>query len=374
MRILYLFPEEFPLPKARSVQVFETLRGLAAQGDSVLLIASPCSAEGEKALREFGVSCLTVSKLLFGKAFPVLRSTRFFAKRCYKEILKRGVDAGGVVFVRHIKQAYYMLRENIDLPLVYEAHEIFSHSLSGRKEKKIRFMEAFVLQNAKAVVAISDSLRKGLVSEYGVDREISVIHSGAPDYGEPSFSQKKWDRVVYVGSWSSSKGVDLLLRAASRVPDLEVVIAGGSEADREWLLQKSGNSVPDNVTLLGRLSRDEVRDLVMSAGIAILPNREEWISEWTSPLKLFEYMAGGCAIVSADIPPVREVIDKQCAVFFSPGELDSLVAALRVLADDPHRSVEIARNAWRRSRSYSWGARAEKLRRVFEEVHRLRAK
>jgi glycosyltransferase involved in cell wall biosynthesis len=80
-----------------------------------------------------------------------------------------------------------------------------------------------------------------------------------------------------------------------------------------------------------------------------------------SPLKLFEYMAIGRAIVTVDLPALREVIDAEAARFVRRGSIDDLRAALVDLADDPQRRERMGRAAQAQAQQWTYRRRAERI-------------
>ena len=82
----------------------------------------------------------------------------------------------------------------------------------------------------------------------------------------------------------------------------------------------------------------------------VLPNPASAISSrFTSPLKLFEYMAAGRPIVASDLPALREVLTPDAdAVLVAPGNAGALAAGIRRVVTDP-----IARRPARRGRRCS---------------------
>jgi len=96
--------------------------------------------------------------------------------------------------------------------------------------------------------------------------------------------------------------------------------------------------------------------------IAVLPNRPDPDSAFTSPIKLFEYMAAGCAVVAADLAPLREVLADDEAAWFRAGDAADLARAMRELAADPVRARGMGERLREKSAAYTWQARAERLR------------
>ena len=82
-------------------------------------------------------------------------------------------------------------------------------------------------------------------------------------------------------------------------------------------------------------------------------------AEICSPMKMFEYMAEGRCIVSADLPVIHEVLDERCAVFCEPENLSSWTEGLRRVINDPELRNRLSSEAKRRSADYTWQKRAE---------------
>ena len=74
----------------------------------------------------------------------------------------------------------------------------------------------------------------------------------------------------------------------------------------------------NNVKLLLKIERKNLLNHIKEADILLLPNTDDKINSWTSPIKLFEYMASKRIIISSKIDSLREVIDENSAVFFIP--------------------------------------------------------
>jgi glycosyltransferase involved in cell wall biosynthesis len=87
------------------------------------------------------------------------------------------------------------------------------------------------------------------------------------------------------------------------------------------------------------------------------------IARWTSPMKVFEYMASGRPIVISDLPVLREVLRPDVdALMVAPEDPDALIAALERLRDDPELGARLAASALERVRSeFTWELRARRI-------------
>src|SRR5207247_1301120 len=86
-----------------------------------------------------------------------------------------------------------------------------------------------------------------------------------------------------------------------------------------------------------------------------------------SPMKMFEYMAAGRAIVTADLPVIREVLNEKNAVFCEPDQLENWRLEIEKLLADESRRVALGNQAKEDVAGYTWLARAERILNWFFE-------
>ncbi len=369
MRLLYAFPEPLPLPRARGVQVAHAVTSLAAAGVLVDLAYVPVA--GQSPLAPAGVDAATgVTLLPLSRNWPApldrlppfsrWHSVRFFAGGLRREIDLRRPD---VLYVRHLKLADLLLARRGFPPLIYEAHEVFADTASAARRARTEAMEQRMVAGARAVVCNSAATAERLAALYGAPRRLLVLPNGVAR--PASLPDKPWSQcqrhVVYAGSFFGWKGVDDLVAAAAGLEGFRISLIGGEPAQIERLKPRLPAQGAE-IELVRRLSHAEVMTRLAAACIAVLPNRPDPDSAFTSPIKLFEYMAAGCAVVAADLPAIREILGPDDAAWFPGGDPDALAAALRRLAADGPRAEAMGAALRAKSAAYTWQARAEKLR------------
>jgi glycosyltransferase involved in cell wall biosynthesis len=158
----------------------------------------------------------------------------------------------------------------------------------------------------------------------------TVLPNFAPAGAEHGEHQPPFDArqgIVYFGRLRPEKGVEHVLEAARRLPDIPVFVAGwGPLAERA---EAEASRLP-NLQFLGRLSPEETRALIRTARLAILP------SLWSEPgaLASLEAMAEGTPVVVYDVGGVAEYVADSGAGTVVPPQVDALTKACVALHED----------------------------------------
>lgn len=400
IRILYFADIRFPLERANGIQTMETCYALGDLGHDVALVVRPDTQTparnpfdyyGLPPLERFSIVRAPVS----GPA--AARRLGYLAFAAWRAAGRGRAD---VVFTRDLGVASLLLRapRGMRPPIVYESHgyapdvaaalpDLIATATApaGRKLDRLARREARVWQMADGYVTITAALAADLAARHGERQRLSVIPDGVRLWIRDSGSGKREAGsgrreanvpepiVAYAGHLYAWKGVDVLLEALALVPAARGLIIGGHAAEPDLarvrgLVERLG--MADRVTFTGLVAPARVPDLLHSATILALPNPTSAISSrHTSPLKLFEYMAAGRAIVASDLPSVREVLhDGIDALLVTPGDATALAAAIRSLIAEPDLAERLARAAWEAAPQYSWKRRAERLETLFTEV------
>jgi glycosyltransferase involved in cell wall biosynthesis len=371
MKVLYAFPEPLPLDRARGIQVAHTVTELARAGVDVTLYHAPGPGHPTLAYGLTGPDRLQLRAVSRALPWPLGRvhSNRVFAHR-----LIRTAGAAfdtDIVVVRHLKLASLLLRLRPGLRLVYEAHEVFGDTATASKAARRRAEESAVMRGAAAIVCNSRATAARLVELYGQPARLETIPNGV-DWIE-ALPSKNWEKarehIVYSGSLFPWKGAAELVEAATRLPGFAIELIGG---DAQAISRLSALARPDGATLnfAGHIPHSQVLERLSRQCIAVLPNRPGTDSSFTSPIKLFEYMAAGCAIVASDLPSVREILAEDEAAWTPPGDAAALALALSKLAADPARARQLGERVREKARGYTWAARAQKLGALFAELGR----
>ena len=256
---------------------------------------------------------------------------------------------------------------------IYESHAPVWAGLFERLIFKL-FLRA---EKFDRLVVISHALSDAYKERYkGLRNKIIVAPDGAEiprgDIPEISLGGRSSKlNVGYVGHLYEGKGIEVIAGIAGHMPEVAFHIIGGdTESIRYWTKRIKF----DNVFFYGFVSRRNLPSYYESLDVCLLPNQARVfgsgsgivrtpvnIGSFTSPLKLFEYMAYGKAIIASDLPVLREVLHESIALFVDPKDFDGWKEAIRSLASEARRETlgRAARQEF--ETKYTWTRRMERI-------------
>ncbi|MAM89342.1 MAG: hypothetical protein CME36_18735 [unclassified Hahellaceae] len=253
------------------------------------------------------------------------------------------------------------------VPVIYEPHTLY-HKTS----EKVSFeLEHASLKLADYFIPISHGIARDLEGLLGVDPgRITVLPDGVrvdviANVQAQSLARDQL-QVLYSGSFIDWKGVEIFIEAIPFVhtPNVVFLALGGVGKDFERIEQLVASlDLQDRVILRSRMSQDELMPIAKSAHIGVLPNNRTAIgAHYTSPLKLFEYMANGLPIVASDLESMREILaENEHALFFEPSNPSHLAAQLDRLLQDEELRHSMGQRNLQAVEAYSWDSRAQRI-------------
>ena len=342
--------------KGASVHLAEMAGALAGEGADVLLLVAriepgapappqgvtvepvPGPAKGASAAER-------VSAEPDRQAWLQERLERFGAAALYERLALH--SAAGSAAARRLGIPHLV---ELNAPLLQEA----ARYRTLAEPEVADMLERSVLRRADLVLAVSGPLaryaqargaRRVSVSPNGVDVGLFAPRATHAT-GKPS--------AVFAGTLRPWHGIETLAGAwrllGPAAPPLTVV---GDGAGRR-LLEGAG------ARMTGALPHHEVPGVLACADIGIAPYAAD-APPYFSPLKLFEYLAAGLAVVAAAIPGVTELVDERTAVLVPPGDPGALADAVASLAADRRRLARLGRAGRALAEQNTWGHRAREV-------------
>jgi len=382
MTIIYPVPEILPDPRARFIQVMNTCHALAEMGVTVILMAGLKRGSSPESL--FALYGIEPHPRLHFVSVPILRRehSRHFRISWHgvfhaallarlRRLRSRSTEEP-VLFVRHLKLAHFLLRFRtyLGMPLLFEAHEIFHlTALRARARAKLKGLEHNVYRGADGIVTISHSLAEHLRSLGIQESSVRVIHNGIGGEFFRTERQEPGSYICYTGSLYFWKGVDTLILAMKHLPSERLVIVGGGGRLKDLISLARAEGVGDRVSFVGAVPHAEVPRYLSQAKVAVLPNVPDGPTEFSSPLKLFEYMASGVPIVASDVLSFREILaHMHNALLCSPASPESLANCITRLVHDPKLARRLGETARRDAGNYTYVKRAQRICSFIEQI------
>lgn len=258
----------------------------------------------------------------------------------------------------------------LGVPVVqtYHALGVTKRRHQGEKDTspsgRVQF-EQFIGRRADLIIATcTDEVRE--LTAMGIDpRTVTVVPCGVdldlfrpgPEIGKSTATTPF--RLLCLGRLVERKGVETVLRALTRVPDADLVVAGGPPAEElpadpeavRLAALADDLGVAGRVRFIGGLDHRAVPGQVRSADVVVC-------TPWYEPFGIVPLEAAGCGrpIVGSAVGGLLDTVaDGVTGVLVPPRDPESLAAALIGLRDDPERRARLGHAARRRAEErYGW--------------------
>lgn len=370
MKIIYIDKGRFPTEKANGYQVSKMCEEFSALGAEVeLWFPTRKNKIEENIFKYYGIKENFAVRNIGG--VDVFKCYKYFKKASFHiqgialliALLFKKVDRKALIYTRNSEIAWlFSLR---GYKIVYEAH-FWPVSKS--------WLYIFLLKRINKIVCNSkgtndkfknNNFNNTMVAPDGVDLEKFDI----------SISQEKARRklglplekkiILYTGHLYQWKGVDALAQAAEKLSEnIVVYFVGGTVEDEKnfkkiyaWLIAEQ------KIIVIGHKPHGLIPIWLKAADILALPNsQKEKISKfYTSPLKLFEYMASKRPIIASDMPSIREVLNDNNCLFIQPDNASDLANKINYILNNKELTNKITSQAFSDVIQYSWDKRARQI-------------
>jgi glycosyltransferase involved in cell wall biosynthesis len=367
-KISYIINYRMPTEKAHGYQVVKTIEALTNKLDYIELIyPTRKNPNKENIFKYYGLK----------KSFPVkqiksidfirfshrigsialwLQSIYFLLKLSFLQISKQNT-----VYTRNPEIAWFFkLRK---YRTVFEAHN-WPRSKSGLLKFFLRNVDLIVCNSSGTAQKFrQEGLIKTIVANNGVDLEDFNIDKNTEEMRKELDLPIDKKIVLYLGSFYEWKGIETVLESAKIMQnkkDLLFLLIGGSEKGIEKIKDKYDLT---NVMLFKHQSKIVVPKYLLSADILLLPNiavsKESKL--YTSPIKMFEYLASKKPIIASDLPSIREILSKNNAFLFESGNAFDLSKKIEYIISNPEQINSTVKTGYETAKQNTWQKKAEKI-------------
>jgi glycosyltransferase involved in cell wall biosynthesis len=372
MRLVYLANSRIPTEKAHGIQIMKTCEALARAGVSLTLIVPKRKNN------------IATDPFVYYQVDPI-----FDIKFVNTWDLVRFGPIGFIIqSITYALSAYQAVRR-ISPACVYGRDE-YSLLVVGYLTKIPSYFEAhmgrwnivisLLARKACGIFPISYGLKKYFiekgvdekkiyVSPDAVDAELFVRDISVEDARKQLDLPRDKSIILYSGHLYDWKGAQTIVEIAQGLPDnYIVVVVGGTDEDVSRYRNITRNI--KNILYIGKKPYNQIPIYLRAADILILPNsgKEQISREFTSPMKLFEYMASGRPIIASNLSSIKEVLSDSM-VFFA--EADNAQSFLKTIEHVSKNGSEAANKSLQARdyvvRSHTWNTRAASVIQIIKQ-------
>jgi glycosyltransferase involved in cell wall biosynthesis len=360
LKIVYIADCEMPSLRANSINVINTCNALANLNHTVLLYIPnyrKTKVAQHDIVRFYGTGTSIHIKQInanvpFGKyIFYSLSSVYHSIRTPHDVIVGRNILA-------LLLSGLFRMRSILDLhSKLWDRSAIW---------KTICYM-TFSSRHLVGISFNSNRLKDGFIAKYSPTRKLKLVvaPNGANSPEDSLLFEPIHEkiRVGYFGSSGIGRGLPILVKLAEYFAGLDFYLFG--EIDYH-------SSLPNNIKLMGKINPSDVGYERAMCNVLIAPYERNVImksgdntAEYMSPIKLFEYMASKRAILTSDLPAIREVLGQDDAIFANPDKIEEWIEGLNKLANEQARHQYAINSHKRFLTDYTWNKRAEKISSIF---------
>ena len=368
MKIACITTSQIPSRTANSIQAMKVCHALKQCGEDVKLWVPYFKNSNWSELKDlYGLQEeFPVEWIQFHKSFKQYG----FCWRTVQLAKSWGAD---MIYTWALQSAVFAQYQNI--PVVMEFHD-FPMGTFGPK-----LFKRYVKHQAHSLtLCTTRALAQGLEERYHFSFEedsLQIAPNGtdpqryenlpAPRQARKQLGLEEAITVGFTGHFYRGRGVDLLLEIASNLPHIHFLWVGGKEEHIQPWREELKSRKMMNVTLTGFIPNQQLPLYQAACDILVMPYGKKIsgssggdIARVINPMKMFDYLASGRAIIASEIPIFHEVLSEETAVFCPPEDASAWVAAIRKLASDQNKRDKLARKAKQLSQQYSWSSRAQR--------------
>ena len=363
MRICYLFNSSIPSHNPSSLQVIKTCEGLIQLKHRVFIITPDTGLDSNlKNYYDLKFNPIRI-KLNFFKKFP--KGIKYYLFSIFSVI--KAISISPDIFITRNLFTLFILKI-LKKKVIIELH----HDLSN-EGMFINFLYTnFDILNSKniiKIIAITRPVKKFLINELKVNKEkIHIIPSASSlKINFSKLKNKKKYNIGYFGSLDESKGSKFLIELSKIDKFNDYYIYGGTKKIINDMKKKNKNK---NLHLNEYVSYKNLKYCINKIDILVMPSNKKIlrslggvgnIAKYTSPLKLFDYLASGKFIIVSKLKVLNEIIENNIHCKILNLNKYEWLNVLRNVKKNLKKINFMKKNAFILSKKYTYKKRAELL-------------
>lgn len=380
-KIIYISSVRLPTEKAHGLSTVKLCESFADCGYEVDCIAPSLWRKQEQdafhfynVKRNFNIikiACLDFIPLsFFEKAAFVLQSVSFSILSLLFVVIRYKSKMRDHIFFSHDYIPLYFMTF-LPVKIFYDIHHFPGDNFMYKRIMKRSF--GFAVQTKWKVLALHQKyeipLERIVYWPNGTDVENFNIELSTSEARKKIGIPLGKKIVMYTGQLFNWKGVDTLMQSVKILPqDALVYVVGGSKTDVDNCKKEIPEASDERIVFIPFQQHSEIPIWLRASDVLILPNtgKQKVSLYYTSPMKLFEYLAAGKPIVASAIPSIMEILNDSNSVLVSPDDPAELAMGINKVFKSADFAKSIAGKASRDSKKYTWEKRAQMIIEFFK--------
>jgi len=364
MRIAYLFNSSTPSPNPGSIQVVNTCGAIAELSHSIKLIVPNTGLK------------VSLSKFYGIKKPPELVKLKYFTK----------FPLGISYYLFSIYSVFWAIFNETELYITRNFFTLFVLNLLKRKviievhhdlksEGRIvnilyKHLNILNKKNIIKIVAITSNVKKYLINNFDINPKKIKKNSNTSSlkFKFSKFKKKKKYKIGYFGSLDKSKGSNFIIKLAKIDKINNYFIYGGGEQEVSKLKEEG---ISKNLKINQSVRYSKLNKYISKMDVLLMPSNLKIlrslggignIAKYTSPLKLFDYLASGKLIISSNLKVLHVILEnKKNCIMINTLETTKWIKEINNLGNNVSIINYLKINAFNLSKKYTYLKRAEKL-------------
>jgi glycosyltransferase involved in cell wall biosynthesis len=298
-----------------------------------------------------------------------------------------GLFSAGAALACQQLRIPYVLTFSADLFL---ERTITGKPLTGLHRQVAAWESQFTYRVARKILCVSEPAKRHLIDTWRVNPDKVVVMPNGVDtelfkpYPQAETAAIRAQLglgtgpvIGFLGAFQPWHGIEVLVASFARVldhtPDARLLLIGDGRArpQVEAAIEKWG--VGGATVITGVVPQVRVPAYLGAVDVAVIPYPRLPQELWFSPLKLYEYMAAGKAIVASRAGQIASVMrHHHTGLLVEPGNADVLARAIQRLVDDPDARDRLGRAARQQALAqHSWHHYVSRLEAVYRDALRM---
>ena len=211
-------------------------------------------------------------------------------------------------------------------------------------------------------------INKNLNKKLKLRAEDYIVLDDCVDYRDFKYYKKKMNSCVYTGSFVDGKGIETIVKIAAELPKVNFILYGNLKTLSDNLYNKIINK--KNIILNDFITYKKIANILPKNKILLMPYERKVgvlinnldVSNYISPLKLFDYLASGSTIIASRKKAYSHILKHKFNCFLVQSDnIKKWVKTVQKVLSTTSHTQKIQKNSIQTAIKYSWLKRVKKI-------------